>query len=95
MADARVGRPPYILALLTDGQRRRELAWEGLATVVNLLLMGVLLDAVFQWVILGVAHPGPALVVGPVLIAGPYAPARALSNRIIGWRRGVNRQTAS
>jgi hypothetical protein len=59
MADARAGRPPYILALLTDGQRRRELAWEGFATVVKLLLMGVLLDAVFQWVILGVSHPGP------------------------------------
>jgi hypothetical protein len=85
MADARAGRPPYILALLTDGQRRRELAWEGFATVVKLLLMGVLLDAVFQWVILGVSHPGPALVVGPVLIAGPYAAARALSNRITRW----------
>jgi hypothetical protein len=58
------------------------LAREGFATVVNLLLMGVLLDAVFQWVILGVSHPGAALLVGPVLIAGPYAAARALANRI-------------
>jgi hypothetical protein len=82
IADARAGRPPYILALLTDRQRRRELAREGFATVVNLLLMGVLLDAVFQWVILGVSHPGAALLVGPVLIAGPYAAARALANRI-------------
>jgi hypothetical protein len=60
------------------------LAREGFATVVNLLLMGVLLDAVFQWVILGVSHPGAALVVGPVLIADP-TPPRALSNRITGW----------
>ena len=43
------------------------------------LLMGILLDAVFQWVILGVSHPGAALVVGPVLIVGPYSLARALS----------------
>jgi hypothetical protein len=85
VADARGGRPPYLLALLTDRQRRRELAREGLATVANLLLMGILLDAIFQWVILGVSHPGAALVVGPVLIAGPYAVARALSNRIAGW----------
>ena len=54
----------------------------GLETVANLLLMGILLDAVFQWVILGVSHPGAALVVGPVLIMGPYSLARALSNRL-------------
>ena len=58
----------------------------GFQTVVNLLLMGILLDAVFQWVILGVSHPGAALVVGPVLIVGPYALARALSNRLARWR---------
>jgi hypothetical protein len=82
MADARTGRPPYLLGLATDRQHRRELARDGFATVANLLLMGVLLDAVFQRVILGVSHPGAALVVGPVLIATPYAVARALSNRL-------------
>ena len=81
VADRRAGRPPYLLGLATDRQRRGELAQDGLATVANLLLMGVLLDAVFQWVILGVSHPGAALVVGPVLIATPYAVARALANR--------------
>jgi hypothetical protein len=55
--------------------------------VVNLLLMGILLDAVFQWVILGVSHPGAALVVGPVLIVAPYALACAFSNRL-ACRRG-------
>ena len=45
----------------------------GFETVANLLLLGILLDAVFQWVILGVSHPGAALVVGPVLIVGPYS----------------------
>jgi hypothetical protein len=33
--------------------------------VVNLLLMGILLDSIFQWLILGVSHPGAALIVGP------------------------------
>jgi hypothetical protein len=50
--------------------------------VANLMLMGILLDAVLQWVILGVSHPGAALVVGPVLIATPYVMARALANRV-------------
>jgi len=35
----------------------------GLEAVVNLLLLiGILLDTVFQWVILGVSHPCAALV---------------------------------
>jgi hypothetical protein len=81
VADARAGRPPYLLGIATDRKRRRELARDGLATVINLLLMGILLDSVFQWMILGASYPGPALIVGPVLITMPYAIARALANR--------------
>jgi len=80
-ADARAGRPPYLLALVTDRVRRRDLARNGLRTIVNLLLMGILLDSVFQWLILGQSYPGAALVVGPVLITMPYAVARALASR--------------
>ncbi len=43
--------------------------------------MGILVDAVCQWILLGVSYPGAALVVGPVLIAAPYAVARSLANR--------------
>lgn len=82
LADARAGRPPYLLALATDGTRRGELARDGFGTVANLLLMGILLDSVFQWMILGQSYPGAALLVGPVLITTPYAIARALSNRV-------------
>jgi hypothetical protein len=80
-ADARAGRPPYLLGLVTDREYRRELMRDGLASIANLLLMGILLDSVFQWVILGQSYPGAALVVGPVLITTPYAIARSLSNR--------------
>jgi hypothetical protein len=82
LADARAGRPPYLYGVLFHRDRRGELVRTGFETVVNLLLMGILLDAIFQWVILGVSHPGAALVVGPVLIVLPYSLARALSNRL-------------
>jgi hypothetical protein len=81
LADARAGRRPYLLAILSGAGDRRELARSALSAIANLLLMGILLDTVFQWVILGIAYPGAALVVGPVLIATPYTLARALSNR--------------
>ncbi len=82
LGDVRAGRPPYLYALILHRDQRRELMKSGLETVLNLLLMGILMDAIFQWVILGTSHPGAALVVGPVLVVGPYAVARALSNRL-------------
>ncbi len=83
-ADARIGRPPYLLGILFRRALRRELLASGFESVVNLVLMGILLDSLFQWVILGVSYPGAALVVGPVLIAAPNSAARALAHRFSG-----------
>ena len=81
LADARAGRPPYLYGVLFHRGLRRELVKSGFESVVNLLLMGILLDSIFQWVLFGASYPGAALVVGPVLIVAPYTIARALSNR--------------
>lgn len=78
LADARAGRPAYVYGVLFDRRLRRELLRSALGTLVNLLLMGILMDSVFQWLILGASYPGAALVVGPVLIVAPYTLARAL-----------------
>jgi len=67
--------------VLFNRKLRSELLKSGFASIVNLLLMGILLDSIFQWLILGTSYPGAALVVGPVLIAGPYTLSRALANR--------------
>jgi hypothetical protein len=80
--DARQGKPPFLHGVLFHAALRGELVRSGFGTVINLVLMGILLDAVCQRIILGVSHPGAALVVGPVLIGLPYAVARALSNRL-------------
>ena len=88
LADSRAGRPPYLWGLLFHRHLRAELMRSAFATVANLLLMGILVDSVVQWLILGISYPGAALVVGPVLIMGPYAVARALSNRFARLGRG-------
>jgi hypothetical protein len=80
--DARAGRPPYILTVIAHAQHRRQVLAQTARELANIVLVGILLDAVSQWLILGVAHPGAALVVGPVLIGLPYAFARGISNRI-------------
>ena len=89
-ADARAGRPPYLYALAFGAHSRAELVRSAVRSTANLLLMGILVDSVCQWLILGASYPGAALVIGPVLIGGPYAVARALANRVttaLGVRR--------
>jgi hypothetical protein len=81
-SDARAGRRPYLWTVLTRGDSRGELVRGAVESIANLLLMGVLLDAICQWLILGVSYPGAALAVGPVLIAVPYAVGRSLANRL-------------
>jgi hypothetical protein len=93
LADARAGRPPYLLGLLSASGRRRELLRSGLGAVRNLLAAGIVLDLVFQLVLYRSVHPGAALVVGPILICLPYGIARALSNRVATGSRREGRST--
>ena len=87
VADAREGRPPILEGVLFHREHRRELMSSAFRTVINLVLMGILLDAISQWLILGVSHAGAALVLGPVLILLPYSLARGITNRIARSRK--------
>jgi hypothetical protein len=87
-ADARAGREPYLYALLVGSEGRGDLLRSGLRSIANLVLAGILLDSVCQWLILRASYPGAALIVGPVLIAFPYSVARALANRVTRARGG-------
>src|SRR5262245_52724566 len=88
LLDTRAGRPPYLHGVLFH-RSRGELLQSGFESVVNLMLIGILLDAVAQWLILGASYPGAALVIGPVLITLPYALARALANRAARLRTSL------
>ena len=81
-ADAKAGRPPYVIGVLFDFQHRKELLRSGLESVRDLVAMGIILDAISQLLIYRQVHPGAALVVGPVLICTPYALARAVTTRL-------------
>jgi hypothetical protein len=91
VADSRAGNPPYLLGLLVLGERRADLARSGWAVIRNLLAVGIVLDLLFQILLYRSVHPGAALVVGPIFIAGPYALSRALSNRLVTWSKRSRR----
>jgi hypothetical protein len=79
--DARADRPPFLWNLLFYSTDRPRLVRSAFASVRDLLAVAILLDVVSQFLIFRMVHPGAALLVGPVLIALPYASSRALVNR--------------
>jgi len=86
MKDASAGLPPFLWALLFHREPRRELLRSTLTSIRNLVAIAILLDLISQYLIFEEIHPGAALVVGPVLIAVPYALSRALANRAWRWK---------
>ena len=80
--DAREGHPPYLYGLLLAGEHRGHFLKSGMSAIRNLICMGIVLDALAQFLIYKQVHPGAALVIGPVLICVPYAVSRALTNRV-------------
>jgi hypothetical protein len=88
VGDARAHLPPFLWALVFHGSHRSALLRNAYAGIRDLVAVAILLDIVSQILIFHEIHPGAAVIVGPVLIGGPYALARALTNRIVRARRG-------
>jgi hypothetical protein len=81
-SDARAGRFFFLRRLFAGASERASLAKETIEGIGILFLMGILMDSLFQWLLLGISYPGAALVVGPVLITVPYAGARTLAGAL-------------
>ena len=83
IADARARRAPYLLSILFDSQGRGALLKGAFEQLAVLIAMSILLDAISQFLILHEVFPGPAVIVGPLLIALPYSLTRAVTNRVV------------
>ncbi len=80
--DARLGLPPFLFSL-TSGAGERKRAWRSaIMATRNLVALAILLDLVSQYVLFPDIHPAASLILGPVLIAVPYALARVAADRL-------------
>jgi hypothetical protein len=91
--DARAGRPPFLRDLIFHKAERPGLMRTALASVRDLVAIAILLDVISQLLIFRMVHPAAALLIGPVLIALPYASSRALANHTTKWRLRRVRRT--
>ena len=80
--DARTGRAPYFSTLLSDAKSRGGLLFEGLVATGRVLLLGIVMDMIYQAVELNSFYPAEAVIVAIVLAFLPYALLRGPIARI-------------
>lgn len=94
--DARLGRRPYIWALIhgvRDPQGRSGRLWEGIIATGRVLILGVVMDIIYQWKVLGTLYPGQAAVIAMLLAFVPYLVLRGPIARLA--RHWVARSASS
>lgn len=82
LLDARLGRPPYGWALLTDSTHRSELIKDGRKDILKVFIIALMLDAIYQWIVGRFIYPGEMLVVAFMLATLPYVLVRGMVGRL-------------
>jgi len=82
LLDARMGKPPYFWSLVTDPAHRTDMLKDGWKSVSKVFLIALLLDVIYQVMVLKFVYPGEAIFVAFVLAILPYLILRGLVTRI-------------
>ena len=85
LADARAGRPAYFWTIFTHPAHALRLLGEGWHRVVRVIVLGVVMDALYQLIVLGAFRPLQMIVVVLGLAFLPYLLLRGPINRIAAW----------
>ena len=86
LLDARSGRPPYLFTILTEPAERTELLAHGIKSVSRVIVLGVMMDTIYQLFVLGGRFRPLELVVVLLLAFVPYLMFRGPFNRLAGRR---------
>jgi hypothetical protein len=85
--DARLGRSPYFWTVLSDPGQHWPRLQEGLTATGRVILIGLVMDAIYQHRVLGMFYPGEAAVVALLLAFLPYLAIRGFAARIARRQR--------
>jgi hypothetical protein len=86
--DARTGRSYYLWTILTNPAKRMGRLHEGLISTARVLLLGLCMDLIYQYIAFDTFHPGEAVIVAVLLAFVPYLLLRGPIARIAHWWRG-------
>ena len=80
--DARLGRSPYFWTIVRDPQRRVRRLREGFISTARIILLGIGMDAIYQYKVLKTFYPDEAVIVALALAVVPYLIIRGPVARI-------------
>ena len=91
--DAKVHRVPYLRAILRDSIERGDRLREGLFATARIILLGIGMDAIYQWRAIGNFYPGEALLITFLLAVLPYlllrGPISLIARRFVHSSNGA------
>ena len=87
LQDAREGHPAYFWAIVHDAAHRQQLLRDGWQSIAKVFAIAVVLDCVYQYLVLRWLYPGEALLVACVLAVIPYLLVRGPVTIIARARR--------
>ena len=82
LRDAKTGKVPYFWSLVSDPSHRRDLLRDGWKDIGKIFVLALILDGVYQIIVLRFFYPGEAILVACVLALVPYLILRGLVTRI-------------
>jgi hypothetical protein len=82
LKDAKQNKPPYFWALFTDPEHRRDMMRDGWKSVGRVFLLGIIMDAIYQFIVFRWFYPVEAILVAAILALVPYLLIRGPVNRI-------------
>jgi hypothetical protein len=91
--DAQTGRPPYFWTILTDPGQRNDLLREGWKSVARVFVLAIIMDVIYQLIVLQWVYPLELILVAILLAVVPYLLIRGPVNRIVTRLRGKREAT--
>jgi hypothetical protein len=83
--DARAGRSPYFWTAMSGRQDRMEGLREALNATARIILLGLVMDVIYQIIVLKRFYPAESVIIAILLGFVPYVVFRGVFTRI--WRR--------
>jgi hypothetical protein len=83
--DARIGRRPYLWAILTgvrEPEGRSGRLWEGVISTARILILGVVMDVIYQSIVMKTFYPAESAIIAILLAFIPYLLLRGPFERL-------------
>ena len=93
LMDARSGRAPFLATILNSPQERAGRLNEALVATAQIILLGLVMDGIYQFLEFETFHPAEAVITALVLAFLPYVLLRGLFARIA--RSWIARKSSS